>query len=383
MPKYDVGHYLYNHLPSIYREEDITTDYTLKRFLDTVGLIMSETLDETVNLLDLIDVEKTPTHLLPYYARMFGYEYDTSVPEDFQRKYLANIVDIQKRKGTKEVLEFTARELTGMNATVREGHNLKFKTWGAKVDTDKCIEYNPPRTFGGKSGVPYFFIGGDNTDRFTVMVYLDNKGNNNAEEIFLNTQLLSRWTKELVQPFINLRYRATGLSYSDEGNVSNITESDSVKVIDKYTRKAKVVESEVYSRVRSTEGLTYSNNLVSKPLDRVKLLQNILDGNVNEVQEVGVDTMRIVNRVHDNINLDVDYTDSDIIIDIHNTKLSPKVATTEKLRIKDSDIKELEHLEEPVVDYIHSNIISDIMNLGDRIESSFEDIITEITNDNE
>ena len=383
MPKYDVGHYLYNHLPSIYREEDITTDYTLKRFLDTVGLIMSETLDETVNLLDLIDVEKTPTHLLPYYARMFGYEYDTSVPEDFQRKYLANIVDIQKRKGTKEVLEFTARELTGMNATVREGHNLKFKTWGAKVDTDKCIEYNPPRTFGGKSGVPYFFIGGDNTDRFTVMVYLDNKGNNNAEEIFLNTQLLSRWTKELVQPFINLRYRATGLSYSDEGNVSNITESDSVKVIDKYTRKAKVVESEVYSRVRSTEGLTYSNNLVSKPLDRVKLLQDILDGNVNEVTEVGVDTMRIVNRVHENINLDVDYTDSDIIIDIHNTKLSPKVATTEKLRIKDSDIKELEHLEEPVVDYIHSNIISDIMNLGDRIESSFEDIITEITNDNE
>lgn len=383
MPKYDVGHYLYNHLPSIYREEDITTDYTLKRFLDTVGLIMSETLDETVNLLDLIDVEKTPTHLLPYYARMFGYEYDTSVPEDFQRKYLANIVDIQKRKGTKEVLEFTARELTGMNATVREGHNLKFKTWGAKVDTDKCIEYNPPRTFGGKSGVPYFFIGGDNTDRFTVMVYLDNKGNNNAEEIFLNTQLLSRWTKELVQPFINLRYRATGLSYSDEGFVSDITEWDSVRVIDKYTRKAKVVESEVYSRVRSTEGLTYSNNLVSKPLDRVKLLQNILDGNVNEVQEVGVDTMRIVNRVHENINLDVDYTDSDIIIDIHNTKLSPKVATTEKLRIKDSDIKELEHLEEPVVDYIHSNIISDIMNLGDRIESSFEDIITEITNDNE
>lgn len=383
MPKYDVGHYLYNHLPSIYREEDITTDYTLKRFLDTVGLIMSETLDETVNLLDLIDVEKTPTHLLPYYARMFGYEYDTSVPEDFQRKYLANIVDIQKRKGTKEVLEFTARELTGMNATVREGHNLKFKTWGAKVDTDKCIEYNPPRTFGGKSGVPYFFIGGDNTDRFTVMVYLDNKGNTNAAEIFLNTQLLSRWTKELVQPFINLRYRATGISYSDEGVVSNITESDSVKVIDKYTRKAKVVESEVYSRVRSTEGLTYSNNLVSKPLDRVKLLQDILDGNVNEVTEVGVDTMRIVNRVHENINLDVDYTDSDIIIDIHNTKLSPKVTTTEKLRIKDSDIKELEHLEEPVVDYIHSNIISDIMNLGDRIESSFEDIITEITNDNE
>ena len=78
---------------------------------------------------------------------------------------------------------------------------------------------------------------------------------------------------------------------------------------------------------------------------------------------------------------DVDYTDSDIIIDIHNTKLSPKVTTTEKLRIKDSDIKELEHLEEPVVDYIHSNIISDIMNLGDRIESSFEDTITKITNE--
>lgn len=376
-----IGDYLYNSLPALYRVQDKDTNYTLKRYLGALGQSMTLVNDETRDILTLLDVEKMDAKFLPYFASMFGVEYHHDIPEDSQRKYLANIVDIQKRKGTKEVLEFTARELTGMNATIREGHNLKFKTWGKPLNSDKCSEYESPRTFGAKSGVSYFFLGGENTQRFTVMVYLDSIGNTNPEIIFLNTQLLSRWTKDLVQPYINLRYKATGITYSDEGLVSDITEWDSVRVIDKSTRKARVVESEVYSRVRSTEGLTYSNNLVSKPLDRLKLLQDILDGNVNEVTEVGVDTMRIVNRVHDNINLDVDYVDSDTIMDIHNTRLTSKVTETEKLRMKDSDIKELEHLEEPVVDYIHSNIISDIMNLGDRIESSFEDTITQITNE--
>lgn len=374
-----IGDYLYKTLPSLYRVQDKETNYTLQRYLDALGESMSLVNEETRGILTLLDVEKMEAKFLPHFASMFGVEYHYDIPEDSQRKYLANIVDIQKRKGTKEVLEFTARELTGMNATVKEGHNLKFKTWGKNPNSEKCEVYEPPKTYGGKTKVPYYFLGGSNTKRFTVMVHLSTESDTNTEELFLNTQLLSRWTRELVQPYINLRYKASGISYSDEGNVSNITEWDSLKVIDKYTRKANIVESEVYNRVRSTEDLTYSNNLVSKSLDKLKLLQDILDSNVNDVQEFGTDTMRIVTRISDNITLEIEDSLTELLIDVPTPyNLNTKVKVQEKFRIKDSDLSTLNYGEDPSVDYIHSNIISDIMNLGDRIETSFEDKITEI-----
>lgn len=380
MHKYDMVEYLYNLLPPAYRHIDKEeTNETLRRYLGTLGDSVDNVLDDTVNLLELIDVEKIPTRLLPYYGRLFGFDYDTSVPEDFQRKFLANIVDIYKRKGTKAVIRYTARELTGMNATVTEGHYLGFKTWGTNPHDEKCGEYEQPRTYGGKDKSSFYFLGGENTSRYTITVTLGAVANQNSDDIFLNTQLISRYTRDLVQPYVNLRYKAYGITYSDEGCVSNITECDNLKVLDKYTRKASVVESEVYNRLYSTENLTYDNNLISKPLDKVKLLQDILDDNVNEVQEVGTDTMRIVTRTSDNMTIEIEDSVLELIIDIPTPdNLDTYVKVQEKFRIKDNDSGILNYKEDTSVDYIHSNIISDIIGLGDRIETSFNDKITEI-----
>lgn len=382
MHKYNIGEYLYNILPPIYRKADLDTDETLRRYLDALGISVGNVLDDTVNLLELIDVEKIPTRLLPYYGRMFGFEYDDSVPEDFQRKYLANIVDIFKRKGTKAVIRFTARELTGMDATVTEGHYLGFKTWGTNPHDEKCGEYVQPRTYGGKTKTPFYYLGGDNTSRYTIIVSLSADEGKDSNEIFLNTQLISRYTKELVQPYVNLRYRAYGMSYNDERVVSNILEGDSLKVLDTNKVIPNIVETEVQSRIVNKEDLTYSNNLVSKSLDRLKLLRLEIDENTNEVEEVGQDYTKIVHKINDTITVVVNKEWNDIILDIPTPDtLKVRVKDTEKMSFKDSDNKDIDLdniLPYQDADYIHTTILNDIMTLGDRIETSFEDTITEI-----
>ena len=380
MHKYNMGEYLYNNLPPMYQSEDVTVGHTLKRYLETLGVSFSDTMQDTVDLLQLIDVEKLPTRLLPYYGRMFGFEYDDSVPEEFQRKYLANIVNIFKRKGTKAVIRYTARELTGMDATVTEGHYLGFKTWSKNKPEGKTDEYIQPRTYGGKDRIPYYFLGGDNTSRYTITVTLTTDDTKGTDEIFLNTQLISRYTKDLVQPYVNLRYRAYGIGYSDDRVVSNILESDNLRVLDKTLVVPKIVESEVQSRILSREDLTYSNNLISKPLDHVKLLKLEIDGKTNEVTEVGQDYTRIVTKLHDNITVVVNKESIDVVRDIPSPyTLKLKVQDTQKTTFKDSDSKDLDFSYYQDEDYIHTTILSDIMTLGDRIESSFEDKITEIT----
>lgn len=397
MPKYDVGQYLYNHLPALYQKEDITTDYTLKRFLDTVGLIMSETLDETVNLLDLIDVEKTPTHLLPYYARMFGFEYDTSVPEDFQRKYLANIVDIQKRKGTKEVLEFTARELTGMNATVIEGQALTFKTWSPYNNTGAITNRNP-KTYNKRNGVNYYYLGGETCDRFTVTVILTTEGHIDSEQLFLNTQLISRFTKDLVQPYIKLRYKAYGMAYSDV-YTKDIVEEENIKIRDVDLIKPKVTEGDISLNSKESYSEVHTSKIVTKYSNKVTLEPNS-ESRINRVSEsnhsdkvVEIHNINVTVNVSSGDNSNVDLTPTEDIITSRLTQeqkvdslhlnideetvqsLANEVQSVEYIHLKETgETIQLQNKQEEILDYIHLDITNDIINLSGKVTDSFEDI---------
>lgn len=275
MHKYNIGEYLYNILPPTYRKADLDTNMTLKKYLDVLGGSFGNVLDDTVNLLELIDVEKMPSRLLPYYGRMFGFEYDDSVPEDFQRKYLANIVDILKRKGTKAVIEFTARELTGMNAYVREGHYNLFKTWSTNTHDEKCGQYTVPKTFGGKDREMFFYFGGFNTDRLTVRVTLS-ATDKETSEIFLNTQLLARIVKDLVQPYINLIFTAYGI-LDEDTYTPNVTYLHSDTIKDKYVRKVNITPIELTKVKEKATDRVNGELLEEGMLDHVKLLVTLRD----------------------------------------------------------------------------------------------------------
>lgn len=115
--------YLYNRLPQVYRNYD--DQELLKRFID----IFSEggytkVLNETNNIMDLLDVDKCPSKFLPLLCSFYGYEYNLEIPELFQRRLLKYIVDIYKRKGTKSSIKFIARELTGFESEIIENKDF-------------------------------------------------------------------------------------------------------------------------------------------------------------------------------------------------------------------------------------------------------------------
>ena len=376
------GQYLYKCLPSVYRVRDQEVNYTLKRYLDALGESLDSIEKETHDILTLLDVEKMEARFLPFYASMFGLTYDYDVPEDFQRRLLAHIVEMYRRKGTKAVIEFVARELTGMEATVREGHKCLFKTWTDKPNNDIVDNYMPPKTFNKGTGEKYYFYSdneGSRTSRFIVNVILSSK-DLDSSDIFLNTQLISRYTAQLVQPYIRLIYRAFGLQYSDERIVSNIQEEDNTIIIDRETldQSKKIRGIEVYSRIKSEDNLAYSSDMVDKPLDKLKLLKMEMDG-INNNVEYEQDTMRITTKLSDIINLSIDKDWVDHIRDINNPELVDVTIqiTKDTFTTKANDILDIETTLEYSNECVQSSGVSDIINLS-QIDSDFTDTIKEL-----
>lgn len=118
-----IADYLYNRLPKVYQAED--KEQLLRRFIDTFAEAgFNPLLQETLSITDLLDVDKCPSKFLPQLCSMYGYEYTLEIPELFQRRLLKHIVEMYKRKGTKSVVKFIARELTGFESEIIENKDF-------------------------------------------------------------------------------------------------------------------------------------------------------------------------------------------------------------------------------------------------------------------
>ena len=115
--------YLYNRLPKVYQAED--KEQLLRRFIETFAEGgFDPLLEDAMNITDLLDVDKCPSRFLPQLCAMYGYEYTLEIPELFQRRLLKHIVEMYKRKGTKSVVRFIARELTGFESEIIENKDF-------------------------------------------------------------------------------------------------------------------------------------------------------------------------------------------------------------------------------------------------------------------
>lgn len=209
-----LGSHLYNRLPRLYRFADSETDYTLARFLDALGGSLDYTYNSVEEILKLLDVEKMDVRFLPFYARMFGVTYENDVPEEFQRKFLANLVDIFKRKGTKEVIEFIAREITGMEADVREAHHFTFRTWGTNPHDEMVGGFTTPKTYDSSQDFIYYLGGDSKTSRYTVYITLYTE--QALEDVDIREELIRRYCEGLKPHYTTLVFRVRGVSIEDE-----------------------------------------------------------------------------------------------------------------------------------------------------------------------
>ena len=194
----DFSKYLYEQLPAHYRYRDIETEYTLERYLKCLGEFLNVVFKETEDIKDLLDVEKMPSKFLPYYANMFGIKIYDDISEDFQRKLLANIVPILKRKGTRDVIEFVARELTGYDVDITEGNEYAFKTWIQEVYLPLGVKQSV--TFADTQTISYRYAGSELTSRFIVYVEIHTLD----VESTISEELIRRYLKDLVPSYIQV-----------------------------------------------------------------------------------------------------------------------------------------------------------------------------------
>lgn len=110
--------FLYNRkLPQIYRDEDSKIGYPLKRYLESLfeGGVKGA-LEDIENIMLLIDPKAIPEELFPYLCESFGLEYFPDIDVTYQRKFLLNIGELVKRRGTFSSIHFLIRALTSLES---------------------------------------------------------------------------------------------------------------------------------------------------------------------------------------------------------------------------------------------------------------------------
>ena len=107
----------YKKLPQIYRDEDKKLGYPLKRYLESLidgGFCGS--IKDIEGLMNLIDPETIPEEFFPYLYESFGLEYFPDIKVSYQRKFLLNIGELVRRRGTFSNVHFLIKVLTGLDS---------------------------------------------------------------------------------------------------------------------------------------------------------------------------------------------------------------------------------------------------------------------------
>lgn len=248
--------HLYERLPEVYRREDAKKgiDFTLKRYLEAldeggVQLVFSELL----SLYDILEVDKCPPEVLPLLSKMLGYNYIEEVDVETQRKIIANLIELYKRKGTKSVINFITREFTQFDTQVIELQYRIFKTWSPNPKGVPKSEYVEPRTLGNKMTYD------------TCHLY-SQKGMYNYNGVVVvcdaqatQVELLNRLLREFLPVYCNLYLKINGEieSYLDSCTVNGTDVSTGVKV--------KEIEQAVRTKVKDSLKVTY--NTTSETMD--------------------------------------------------------------------------------------------------------------------
>lgn len=114
-------HLYYNKLPQVYRtmDEDLKTKPFWRYLSALVDGGYGEQLEDINNFLDIINPEKCPEEFLPPFMESFGLEYFEDIAPVYQRKFLANIGHLIKRRGTYTGVRYLVKTLTGLNVELK------------------------------------------------------------------------------------------------------------------------------------------------------------------------------------------------------------------------------------------------------------------------
>lgn len=213
---------LYNQLPRVFRNFDEQT--YLKRYLDILtrgGFDLAK--EETHELLSLIDFDKIPDEYLALLGEKLGYRYIPEFTPQFQRILLSNIASIYRRKGTKGVILFVARELAQFDVEIEMLERPKMlRTFSETRE--------PTKTFDGVQS-SFYTVGNKTTKKMEVVLRLKDDSARNLE---VDGDALLRFLAQFVPAHCILSYL---ISYSEgvetvEVNVTETVIDDKFNALD-------------------------------------------------------------------------------------------------------------------------------------------------------
>lgn len=227
-----LGEYLYNRLPAIYRQKDaeagqtvdevlrqlpdldiskldesVRGEYQLQRFMRVLGGIWNCIRSSVDHSLFLLDPDKAEAKWLPEIAKLLGWELNLELPVNQQRKELKGVLDVYRRKGRIEVLEFLIEQLTDFSYEFRFGRDYLLVTHHENPDlrinpTSTHLDYDNVASIGEKDDANFYHWGTrpDTTFVYAVnYIFLFLTQNLLNPSVFLLTDKIGRVGQDLIQ----------------------------------------------------------------------------------------------------------------------------------------------------------------------------------------
>ena len=132
----------YKKLPQIYRDEDSKIEYPLKRYLESlIEGGFKGSIEDIEGLLLLTDPKSVPESMLPFLCQSFGLEYFPDIGVTYQRKFLLNLGELVRRRGTFSSVHYMIRALTGLESELSlSGNTLNIVLLADNLEQMNSIE---------------------------------------------------------------------------------------------------------------------------------------------------------------------------------------------------------------------------------------------------
>ena len=143
----DFGLKIYNRFPLKYREDDITQNFALKRYIQSASDGgFAHIINDSNGILNLVDPSNIDGNLLHIMYNQYGLELFNGIPENYLRYLLPRMSEAWSRKGSLSVVDFITSTLSGVKSVTETGHDDKgnpFVTVKLEMDYSMDSEYFP------------------------------------------------------------------------------------------------------------------------------------------------------------------------------------------------------------------------------------------------
>ena len=113
----DFGLKIYNRFPPKYREDDITQNFALKRYIQaTSDGGFAHVINESNGILNLVDSSNINVELLPILYNQYGLDLFNGIPENYLRYLLPRMSEAWSLKGSLDVVEFITSAISGVKS---------------------------------------------------------------------------------------------------------------------------------------------------------------------------------------------------------------------------------------------------------------------------